>query len=276
MRQVPRYLTVLWLGVAFQCLLGACGQGPLKVSGPACKQGGGGLAAEPLHGTSLDDQSLVLTFDRSPSLYSSDIAEYLAGRGLSATFFVEGQKVKATSELAALRDQGHLIGNGTYSYGNLAKAYAPAMEVRQVDRIITPYVVGDLFLLRTPSNSFGADLAAYLTGRGLGKYIGPIGWDVESEPRGESIDLSCWADGVSASECAQRYVQAINGFKKGIVRFTDGREELKGLLRELMPSLQTLGFSIVRLDEVPEVRRAALERGARPGTSGGPSGCQDY
>ena len=253
-----------------------CGSKAPTSSGLACPVGTEQLAEQALTANALAPNQLSLTIDRVPGPATVDVSAYLANRKIKATFFVEGARLTDPKILGSIRGDGHLIGNGTVSNQRLPAAPNPAIDVRIVDRMITPYVVGNIFLLRAPDGMFDGKVARYLSSQGLQKYVGPIGWDAGVTADGGALDQSCWDQGLSPKACAQAYITNIAQAKKGIVRLTDGGTVLGDLVKELIPLLEVAGYSFVRLDVVPEVRRGLLLRGAAIDTVAGPGGCDDY
>ncbi len=247
--------------------------------GPGCKVAPSGIADAPITGKTLLDKTLVFTFDRSPTPVTLEIADLLTARQINGAFFVVGKKLKDVVHqgiLAHLRSNGHLIGNGTYSFANLEAVALPTAELRQVDQMIQPDVVGNMFFFRSAANSFNHKIADYLNKQGLQKYVGPIGSDIVFTGGVDPIDAGCWNEVLTPADCAQRYIDAINLKQQGIIRFTDGYSQTPALLQALIPLVTSAGYKVVRLDEVPEIRTAFLEREAVPGTVGGSPGCKDY
>lgn len=243
---------------------------------PACKVSPTGIAAMPLLGASLGEQELTLTFDRSPSENTEDISHYLQSRGIGGTFFIEGQRVDSPEIFIKLRDSGHLLGNGTLSHANLTASPDLLTEIRQVDDLLTPYVVGNIFIFRAPEGLFGKKTAEYLNRQGLQKYVGPIGWDVGPAASQVSLNITCSAESVTPKACAQLYFAAVTEKRSGILRFTESTFDLPLLLKELIPSLEAAGFKFARLDQVPDIKREILKRGGSPGVVGDEGGCNDY
>lgn len=224
----------------------------------------------------MDEQVISLVIDAAPTAHTAEVSELLTNKQLGATFFVVGRQLDGReADLSAVRGGGHLIGNATYSGAKLTQTPLSAGELRKADELLTPYVVGDMFLFRAPHDEFNGDLAEYLNQQGLQKYVGPIGGDVVAET-GQSLDAVCWSELLTPGQCAVRYVEVLADKKKGIVRFSDGFPQLLGLLQELLPALETAGFRVERLDRVPEIRRRLQERGAKVDQIAGPSGCNDY
>jgi len=71
---------------------------------------------------STTTNQIALTFDDAPSTVTPEICDVLKKYGVKATFFVLGNNVKKyPSNLKRIYDDGHLIGNHTYSHINLFK-----------------------------------------------------------------------------------------------------------------------------------------------------------
>ena len=260
------HLPLLWA-------IGGCG---FIGRDPSCKGSPTGISPIALTGSSLANKELSLTFERSPSNRTAEFSTYLQSRGIGATFFIEGQRVSTTDTLVALRNEGHLIGNGTVSHADLTQTPDLLTEIRQVDDLITPYVVGDIFVFTAPEGRFEKKTAEYLNVQGLQKYVGPIGWDIGDETSAVSIDATCSQDGLSPSACAQRYLEKITEEKRGIIRFTEDAFDLPQLLRELIPNLEAALYKFVRIDQIPNIKKEILKRGGQPGVVADAGGCNDY
>jgi peptidoglycan/xylan/chitin deacetylase (PgdA/CDA1 family) len=205
---------------------------------------------------------------------TAEIGDVLFANDAPAVFFVAGQAVKGNEAvLATLKERGHLIANHTYSEVPLTTAPSPVAEVAKTDELIAPYVSGEVFLLRAPAGAFDASVARRLNDAGLAKYVGPVQWDIGGQ---ELSDAACWQEGMSASACAEIYLDAIRAADRGIVRFSAEPEETAQMLRVLLPKLKSEGYRFMRIDAMPAVA-ASLERGgAAPGTVGGNGGCRGY
>lgn len=68
-------------------------------------------------------KKIALTFDDGPHpYYTEQMLDGLKERGVKATFFVMGKKAEENPELIKrMQDEGHLIGNHTYSHLQLKK-----------------------------------------------------------------------------------------------------------------------------------------------------------
>ena len=68
-------------------------------------------------------RKIALTFDDGPHpYYTQQLLDGLKERGARATFFVMGKQAEAYPELVLrMQEEGHLIGNHTYSHVQLNK-----------------------------------------------------------------------------------------------------------------------------------------------------------
>ncbi len=92
--------------------------------------GMGGGSAEVVWSFATGRRAVALTFDDGPHPeLTPRVAEVLAAHGAKATFFLLGRSAEAQPDLARrLVDEGHEIGNHTWSH--LSLAHAPGTECR--------------------------------------------------------------------------------------------------------------------------------------------------
>jgi len=151
--------------------LGLAGCG-LAAKSKTCNLKAKGLSGRGWNGQELAGGQLALIFLKGPSSVSADIGAYLEAQSIRAGFFVQGSAVEGQEKvLEEIRDQGHLLGNGSYRYQDLTQAEQPVLELRTTDALITPYVTGNLFLFYAPLKSFDDQTAAARYRSDLGLYI---------------------------------------------------------------------------------------------------------
>ena len=83
------------------------------------------------HENSLEDaKKIAITFDDGPHpVYTEMLLDGLKERGVQASFFVLGKNAEIYPELVSRQqEEGHLIGNHTYSHLQLTKANAEKYE----------------------------------------------------------------------------------------------------------------------------------------------------
>ena len=71
----------------------------------------------------IDEKKIALTFDDGPHpYYTEQLLDGLEKRGVKATFFVTGEHAKLHPEIISrMSEEGHVIGNHTYSHIKLNK-----------------------------------------------------------------------------------------------------------------------------------------------------------
>ncbi|MET3807774.1 peptidoglycan/xylan/chitin deacetylase (PgdA/CDA1 family) [Nakamurella sp. UYEF19] len=104
---------------------------------------------------------IALTFDDGPNEpFTSQIADFLHEHGITATFFQVGRCVARFPDVpAALIEQGHVIGNHSYSHamGRCVRPAAQRTETAVTQEILTrvtgrtPMLYRPPWLLRTPA-----------------------------------------------------------------------------------------------------------------------------
>lgn len=260
------FATFVGLGLA----LAGC---RLFKTGPSCSSGPG-LKSQAIDGSALADGQLSLTFDGGPSEITQAMVDYLYANQVQATFFVSGKGAEAfPATLASMKDRGNLVANNGYSTEPLKDAKDPVLEVRKTDELISPYVTGDMFILRVPEGELTEDGARQLNDAGLTRYVGPVKWDFGGVG---ASDKDCWDQNLGVDDCADKYLKPIRNARKGIVRLHAVDARSLDLLKVLLPKFQEEKFQLIRLDQVPAVRLSLEQSGGKPGTVGGAAGCKEY
>jgi len=251
--------------------------GSIIRSNEACVRDPSGLSREPYLGQELERGQLSLIFTGGPSDFTSDISSLLYENNIQASFFVEGRYAEGQwQKLKKVFDQGHLIGNSGYSGQNLIQSKIASIEVRLTDHLIEPLIKGNMFLFYPPQGQIDEKLRQQLNEAGLGKYVGPI---LPLSGRGSSdfvSDTECWLQELGLDSCVQNYLVEIRGIERGIVAFSDQHPLTFDLISQLLPVLINEGFSFIRLDEIPSINFALVNRGGRPLKNDNSNTCQDY
>lgn len=215
----------------------------------------------------MREKCLCLTFDDGPGVNSAEIGYYLHEQGIRATFFVVGKYAKdQANTLKELHRLGHIIGNHTFEHPDLPSYVAVNGDIQdqiiRTDVLIDAYCEGPVFF-RAPYGKFSAEVAAELNANLMSacRHVGPVHWDIAG------IDCYYWRTGRSVSEAADAYFDQIREKGKGIVVFHDeiaDMDEVKPknktleLLKVLIPRLKSEAYHFAGLDEIPELKQAAL------------------
>ena len=115
-----------------------------------------------------DIKYVALTFDDGPRKGTTDrLLNGLRDRDASATFFLVGEQIEANQELVArMRDEGHQIGNHTWSHQRLDGILPDeaAQEVARTEAALEALLGGGEYWLRPPYGQVaeGADFGVPL------------------------------------------------------------------------------------------------------------------
>jgi len=246
---------------------------------------------EDLKADRLPRGTVCLTYDdgpgespgAGPGPHTRELGQYLRDEGVRATFFVVGRQIELHRDsVVALNGWGHLLGNHTYSHPGLvalAESGGDVVgEVERADALLRPLVSGPMIYLRAPYGNWRQTVevapgvfrdrpesivAGILNASGKFPHVvGPVNWDIVAE------DWECWRRGVPPEEAARRYVDAVDRVGRGIIlmhdssedEFLRARNQTMRMTKEMVPQLKRKGYRFVRLDEIPQVRTAALVR----------------
>lgn len=109
-----------------------------------------------------DVKKIALTFDDGPNgVYTEKLLDGLKKRNVKATFFIMGENIKGNEELIKrMYEEGHLIGNHTYSHVNLGKLSfeAACEEINTTNAYIYNLTGYDVEYIRPPFGEFGEKL----------------------------------------------------------------------------------------------------------------------
>ena len=143
--------------------------------------------------------------------------------------------------------------------GNRADAVSCLVRLDEhVDRFVHPFL--NIMVLQLFDEDKDTSIVADILNRSgqFPDYVGPVNWDIVAE------DWACWRQGISAEECAQRYLAETERVGGGIILMHDSSEEevlrpqnrTMEMTKMLVPLLNACGYRFVRLDAVPQIKRA--------------------
>ena len=210
-----------------------------------------------------------LTFDDGPSPeVTGELAQYLHGEGVCATFFVLGERAAAPllKKIAAL---GHKIGNHTFSHQNLDQYrgdHRAEIERQILDchQRIEAFTGTARIPFRAPGGAWSDPrFSRFANALPVAKrYIGRYGWDIDANDwrllRRQGDPLR-----ISFETYCRRFAQAIESFRGGIVLLHDGfpaneahltdprHNRALEVARFALATLRSQGFRCVPLKEPP-------------------------
>lgn len=212
-----------------------------------------------LTGMELPSKTVALTFDDGPGNRTSELANFLADRGIPATFFINGMRVPGRQgALTTIAARGHLIGNHTQDHKDLLTLSPDQIvrEVAQTDAFLNEFQPGAPRLLRAPYGSWNGNVSRILNNSGL-NYVGSVFWDAGGALTEHSAaDWDCWGKNVPVDRCADLYMEEIRSKGRGIVLMHDIHDRSVDLIYRIVPMLQAEGYRFASLPQVPPIQRA--------------------
>lgn len=111
-----------------------------------------------------EEKRIAITFDDGPHrLYTPKLLDGLKERGIHATFFLVGENVGNNEALVKrMAEEGHLIGNHTFSHVQLTKMKKEdaCREVQQTNERICAVTGAPVLYIRPPYGSWNDELQA--------------------------------------------------------------------------------------------------------------------
>jgi peptidoglycan-N-acetylglucosamine deacetylase len=186
-----------------------------------------------------DKMEIAISFDDGPApAFTPAILQILSEHQVQAAFFCIGSRIAGNEELlTAIRDQGHIIGNHSYSHHTLfdlmsAKAMSADLQLmdQQMERVtgLRPR------LFRPP---YGVTNPALKRAIVQGEYI-PVGWSIRS------LD--------TVIQDKQKLLEKVTRLLApgAIVLFHDTSKTMISILPEFIREVARKGYRIVRLDKM--------------------------
>lgn len=133
------------------------------------------------YGRKTNEKQIALTFDDGPvQNFTPGILDILKEQNVSATFFCIGKNIDAGKEiLHRVHNEGHLIGNHSYSHGfwfDMLPAAKMKAELQQTHDLIRQVIGVDMAWFRPPYGVTNPNLAKAVKAMGYDT----IGWNIRS------------------------------------------------------------------------------------------------
>lgn len=191
MRRLRRKLLFLELTLAYVVLLLALtGSGEKKAASQAASRmqtGDQKSASEPMEATAGQSdpyrelkKKVALTFDDGPHPdYTPKLLDGLKERGAHATFFVMGKQAEQYPELIErMAEEGHLIGNHTYSHLQLKKSNREEFkaELTKTSDIVKDITGKELQYVRPPYGTWDKSFEKELNMFPVLWTVDPLDW----------------------------------------------------------------------------------------------------
>lgn len=180
-------------------------------------------------------KKVALTFDDGPHpTYTVQLLDGLKKRGVRATFFVIGKHAEEYPELISrMQEEGHLIGNHTYSHLQLKKSNREEFkeELKKTNAIIEEITGEKVQYVRPPYGCWDKDFEEELS-------MFPILWDVDP------VD---WRSG-NAGYVVQRVIGKVQ--EGDIVLLHDYYGSSVEAALQIVDVLQKQGYEFVTVEEL--------------------------
>ncbi len=178
---------------------------------------------------------IALTFDDGPRQGTTDkLLDGLRERNVKATFFLVGRNIEGNEELVKrIYDEGHLIGNHTYSHVKLTELSdaEAAQQIEKDNQLIESIIGCKPEYIRPPFGFITEDMAK-------ASQMGCVLW---------SLDTNDW--NTTNSAAVVRYV--VNNAKNGdIILMHDIYDSSVAAALEIIDQLEEKGFVFVTADEL--------------------------
>jgi peptidoglycan/xylan/chitin deacetylase (PgdA/CDA1 family) len=214
-----------------------------------------------LSGSELPSMTVALSFDDGPGPRTVELVDYLASKGIPATFFINGNHVPGKqAALDAEVNRGMIIGNHTQNHLLLTHQTADKVisEVNQTDAIIAAVQPNGPWIFRAPFGGMNGAVSQAMNRTDNKKYIGSIFWDMGGELTATTAaDWDCWGKHVTVQRCGELYLQEIRKKKKGIILMHDIHNPTIDMVKTVVvPALIADGFKFAALPDVPSIKRA--------------------
>lgn len=128
----------------------------------------------------MENPKIAITFDDGPDpVYTPQLLDGLKERGAKASFFLMGKQAEAHPELVRrMQEEGHLIGNHTYSHIQLNKKNRETFkaELKKTNELLTQITGEEIQFVRPPYGSWDKSLETELTMLPVLWNIDPMDW----------------------------------------------------------------------------------------------------
>lgn len=186
-------------------------------------------------GKNYYEKTVAITFDDGPSAKTTArLLDGLKERGVKATFFVVGENAANNKDLIKrMYDEGHVIGNHTYTHVELTKLSKTAAinEITKTNELIEEITGEPVTFIRPPCGSW--DEALY--------------FDVDMTPVFWSVDPKDWCTEDVTAVVSRVMGDTVDG---DIILFHDIYDSSVTAALEVIDRLQAQGYKFVTIDDI--------------------------
>ena len=193
-------------------------------------------------------KAVALTFDDGPSPYTDRLLDIFAQYGAKGTFLVMGERIEErASTLKRAADEGHEIGNHTFSHGplNYMTDEETVRELTLTGDMIKEITGKDARFVRPPYGAFDDRVC--------------------ERAKELSLSLLCWSLDTAdwATEDPEKVFDAAAGKAEDgdIILFHDSQRSTVDAMEKLIPRLIGDGFELLTVPQLLERRNIPLVSG---------------
>lgn len=182
-----------------------------------------------------DMKKIALTFDDGPHpLYTEELLDGLKERGVQATFFVTGEHAELHPEIIErMYEEGHLIGNHTYSHIQLKDSNREQFreELVRTNEIISEITGQEVLYVRPPYGTWDKKFETELN-------MFPVLW---------TVDPLDW-NSTNVANITNKVVSKTE--ENDIILMHDYYESTVTAALKVIDELQAKGYTFVTVDEI--------------------------
>lgn len=182
-----------------------------------------------------ENPKIAITFDDGPDpVWTPQLLDGLKERGAKASFFLMGKQAEAYPELVLrIQEEGHLIGNHTYSHIQLNKRNREVFkaELVKTNQLLTKITGEEIQFVRPPYGSWDKSLEAELT-------MFPVLW---------TIDPMDWSSS-NVSGIVKKVTREAK--ENSVILMHDAYSSSVTAALEIVDKLQKEGYEFVTVDEL--------------------------
>lgn len=200
-------------------------------------QATGGVVQEKKEDSKKDseEKKIALTFDDGPHpVYTEELLDGLKERGVHATFFVTGEHAELHPEIIdRMNEEGHLIGNHTYSHIQLKDSNREQFreELVRTNEIISEITGEEVLYVRPPYGTWDKKFESELN-------MFPVLW---------TVDPLDW-NSTNVANITDKVVSKTE--ENDIILMHDYYESTVTAALKVIDELQEMGYTFVTVDEI--------------------------
>ncbi len=230
------FLFLLCAGMLYQSWKTSDGNTSITVTEPESSSGEQDSSAN-LSEAPPRKKKIAITFDDGPHpVYTLKLLDGLAQRNVKATFFIIGESAERYPEvIKRIYDEGHLIGNHTYSHVQLTciSSTRAIEEIRKTNDIVASITGETVRYIRPPFGLYNKTLAA-------SSNLIPILWTVD--PRDWSV--------LNTNSVVSHVVKKVK--ENDVILLHDIFDTSVDAALQIIDILLEQGYTFVTVDELKE------------------------